>query len=150
MLGDGRCRRGHCVAEDVLSVDILDVMERGAMLAASVALLQLVEFDFWWEQVSFLSSRPSQCLRSWLCVRYTGLKFLKNAHCVYWFSNVILLFVKSRRLSDSNFTSECRNVEAGGFIGMVLSKKCLQYKLDNDLVYYFAMNGPVVILWSMK
>lgn len=47
MLGDGRCRRGHCVAEDVLSVDILDVMERGAMLATSVALLQLVEFDFW-------------------------------------------------------------------------------------------------------
>lgn len=46
VLGDARCGRVQGTVEDVLSVDILDIVERGAVLAASVALLQAVEFDF--------------------------------------------------------------------------------------------------------
>lgn len=56
VLGDGRCGRVHGIAVDVLSVDILHIMERCAVLTTGVALLQAVEFDFWWIELVFIST----------------------------------------------------------------------------------------------
>lgn len=58
LLGDGRdwrARRAHTIAVNVLSVDILNIVEGGAVLATSVTLLQFVELDFWTGVISLLS-----------------------------------------------------------------------------------------------
>ena len=45
ILGDSARRGVRAIGVDIFAIDVMDIGERTAMLATSVALLQAVEFD---------------------------------------------------------------------------------------------------------